>query len=113
MPDDSVLGTTAEVTRAAAATKAATMLAADETLRTAGQRRVNLIWESTQSIVAVSVTLTTFYVLATLALRAPDLSSLVPYLIALCNLSFLVLGFYFGRTNHQKQGGVQASDTGR
>ena len=61
-----------------------------------GQRRVNLVWEGTQAAIAVSVTCATLYA----ALNGIESS-------ALGNAFFLVVGFYFGRTNHQRVGGVE------
>lgn len=72
-----------------------------------GQRRVNLIWEGTQAFVATAVTTSTLYVAANLALR--DDKQAAAFLL-LSNAFFLVVGFYFGRTNHQRVGGV---DLGR
>ncbi len=68
--------------------------------RLAGQKRVNVIWELTQAFVAISVTLVTLYVSAKLALSSEE-----PMLL-LSNAFFLVIGFYFGRTNHNRTGGV-------
>lgn len=67
-------------------------------LRTAGQRRVNIIWEITQSLIAVMVTVTTLYAAAT-GLPGTDQG-------LLGSAFFLVVGFYFGRTNHSRQGGI-------
>lgn len=67
-----------------------------------GQRRINLIWESTQSLIAVAVTcaiISSVFMEAT----SPELS----------NAFFLVVGFYFGRTNHTKVGGVASGELGR
>ncbi len=65
-----------------------------------GQRRVNLIWEATQSMLATVVTLTAMAACAIAVFRgerAPEMLS----------LSFgLIIGFYFGRTNHAAIGGV-------
>lgn len=75
-----------------------------------GQRRINLIWETTQSIVALGVTGFTLYVSASLALEdKPDTAAF----LLLSNVFFLVLGTYFSRTNHQKTGGVGKNDMGR
>jgi len=77
---------------------------ADELDRvTHGQRRINLIWEVTQALVAVAVTFVTLYVSAALALRG-DTDEAARLLLS--NAFFLVIGFYFGRTNHQRVGGV-------
>jgi hypothetical protein len=72
-------------------------------LRTAGQRRINVIWEMTQALIAVTVTWSTLYVAAMLALK--DAGQTAAFLL-LSNAFFLVIGFYFGRTNHQRMGGV-------
>jgi len=68
----------------------------EDALRTSGQRRVNIIWELTQAIIACSVTVGTIYA-AMARIEAAVLS----------NAFFLVVGFYFGRTNHQRVGGIQ------
>jgi hypothetical protein len=79
-------------------------------LSTAGQRRVNLIWEVTQGIIALAVTLTTLAVAAVLVLQGDKGGA---PLSLLSNTFFLIVGFYFGRTNHQKTGGVVGGDSGR
>jgi len=73
----------------------------------AGQRRVNLLWEGTQASIAVAVTGSTLYVAVARAL-APPLGGPVDSSTSLLLSSafFLVIGFYFGRTNHTKVGGV-------
>jgi len=64
-----------------------------------GQRRINLIWEVTQAIIAVIVTLATLYVAAQLALR--EAAQTAAFLL-LSNAFFLVIGFYFSRSNHNR-----------
>jgi len=66
-----------------------------EDLVTAGQRRVNLIWEITQSSIAISITLATVYC-AIQKIASQELT----------NAFFLIVGFYFSRTNHSKIGGI-------
>lgn len=66
-----------------------------EDLVTAGQRNVNLIWESTQALIAITIT---FAIVGT-AFTDTDSSNIV-------NAFFLIIGFYFSRTNHQAIGGV-------
>lgn len=68
----------------------------EENLYTAARRRVDLIWETTQAIIAVTV------VLANLggAFILPVTNQL------LANAFFLIVGFYFGRTNHARKGGL-------
>lgn len=75
---------------------------AQEDLTTAGQRRVNLIWEFTQSIIAVVVVVDSVVVASVLAVRGR--SNDFPILLA--SLVMLVIGFYFSRTNHTAIGGV-------
>lgn len=62
---------------------------------TAGQRRINLVWEFTQSVVALIVTLAVIYC-AVFKIISPELT----------NAFFLIIGFYFSRTNHQAIGGL-------
>jgi hypothetical protein len=78
-------------------------------LRTAGQRRINIIWEVTQATIALAVTGATLYVAAMLALK--DQGQTAAFLL-LSNAFFLVVGFYFGRTNHQRVGGIGSGPTG-
>lgn len=72
----------------------------------AGQRRVNLIWETTQALIASSVTLATLWASVSLALRGDQGTAAF---LLLSNAFFLVIGFYFGRTNHEKTGGITQS----
>lgn len=67
----------------------------EEDRHSASQRQVNIIWETTQAFIAVSVTIANIYAALT-GIESPPLN----------NTFFLVVGFYFGRTNHQKVGGV-------
>lgn len=77
---------------------------------TAGQRRINIIWEATQSVIALLVTSTGMYTAARLALRHDDdansKSMAITAFLLISNVVFLVIGFYFGRVNHQRVGGV-------
>lgn len=63
-----------------------------------GQRKINIIWEVTQAIIALSVTGQTLYVAGRIATNTQDTSSF----LLLSNAFFLVIGFYFGRTNHAR-----------
>ena len=82
---------------------------AEQNRQTAGQRRVNILWEATQSAIAVSVTGATLYVASQLAIK--DNSQTAAFLL-LSNAFFLVIGFYFGRTNHSRTGGVGGDTAG-
>ena len=70
---------------------------AEEDRKTFGQRRINLIWEVTQAAIAILVAGA-----AIIAALRGQVSEM------LGNAFFLVIGFYFGRTNHQRVGGVGA-----
>jgi hypothetical protein len=66
-------------------------------LRTASQRTVNMIWEYTQAAIAVMVVIACIGAAFVLDADKAEI---------LRNAFFLIVGFYFGRTNHQTQGGV-------
>lgn len=68
---------------------------AEEDRHTAGQRSINRVWELTQALIAGVVVIASVYA----SLRGIDAPGLQ-------NTSFLVVGFYFGRTNHQRVGGI-------
>jgi hypothetical protein len=70
----------------------------EEDRLTASARNINLIWEVTQATIALSVVGATVISAFYLA----EENSL------LGNAFFLVIGFYFGRTNHARTGGVIA-----
>jgi hypothetical protein len=79
----------------------------------AGQRRVNLIWEYTQAAISISVVLANMIVgiYSGMAATSP------PFPVVLSSSLFLIVGFYFSRTNHAAVGGVgkkpQTEYTGR
>lgn len=96
-----------------------TTLAEDKT--TEGQRTINLIWENTQSKIAlftvvVGILVNALVVLFLLAInREASINQLA--IITIClqfiNLTTgIVIGFYFSRTNHQAIGGtgIKATD---
>jgi len=66
----------------------------------AGQRRINLIWEVTQAGIALTV------VVAYVALVIRK----VPIPTTLDNLLFVIVTFYFARTNHTRIGGTGVSE---
>ena len=88
---------------------------AEEDRKTAGQRETNMVWETTQMKVALSVIWTALFVAALLSvfgvwLGSPDLQlAAVVFLFGVANL---VTGFYFGKTNHQRSGGVGGDSAG-
>lgn len=78
-------------------------------LKTAGQREINLIWENTQRKIALSVFAAALFVSVIVAitgkwLGSPDLQ--LASVVFLYGVANMVAGFYFGRTNHQRTGGV-------
>jgi regulator of protease activity HflC (stomatin/prohibitin superfamily) len=99
-------------------------------LSSAGQRNVNLLWERTQMRIALAVVACTMaanlgVVVSSgveLMLRGATMSAETAAIIStqmqsslsnLSNMGMLVIGFYFGRTNHTKQGGVASADADR
>lgn len=73
---------------------------AAEDLRTQGQRRVNLIWETTQAVIAVLVTA------AMVCLAWTGKTSEL-----LASAFGMIVGMYFQRTNHTKIGGIGGTDS--
>lgn len=79
----------------------------------AGQRAINLIWETTQMKVALSVIWVALAVSAALAVFGRLIGSneiQLAAIVFLTSVANLVTGFYFGRTNHQRVGGLGATD---
>lgn len=74
------------------------------------QRAMNMVWETTQMKIALSVIWASLLAALILSiggaiLGTPDIQlAAVVFLFGVANL---VTGFYFGRTNHQRGGGVQ------
>ena len=73
-------------------------------LTKAGQRKINLVWEYTQSFISCTV------VLANMIVAVYD--GIVPtagnFPVVLSSSLFLIVGFYFSRTNHAAIGGIGA-----
>jgi hypothetical protein len=68
---------------------------AQQDITTAGQRKINLIWEYTQASIAILVTMALIYTAIT-KVDSPEIR----------DAFFLIVGFYFSRTNHAAIGGV-------
>jgi hypothetical protein len=83
------------------------MTTPEDGLRAAGQRRVNVIWELTQSFIASLVVLGALSVCSLLIIRGNYVEAALQLI---SNAFFLVIGFYFGRTNHERTGGIGGSD---
>lgn len=80
---------------------------------TAGQRQISLIWETTQMKIALSVIWASLIVSGSIAVFGKYLGTADVQLAAvvfLFGVANLVTGFYFGRTNHTKVGGVGSTD---
>jgi len=80
---------------------------AEDDRHSASQRQVNLKWENTQSALAMSIVLGA--ILASIGLLffvSGDFQ--VTVFMFMTNIASNVIGFYFGRTNHQNVGGVQS-----
>jgi hypothetical protein len=69
---------------------------------TAGQRRINRVWEFTQSVVSLLVVFTT--AVGVLVRVFHPAATALP--AEWWTIVGLVIGFYFSRTNHTKTGGV-------
>lgn len=74
-----------------------------EDLTTAGQRRINLIWEYTQAFIAVVVVVANLVVGSIFGIRRIPAGEF-PFVLS--SSLFLVLGFYYSRTNHAAIGGI-------
>ena len=84
------------------------------TAKAIGQRRINIIWEATQSVIALMVTSVGMFASAVLAMRSDETEatkamSITAFLL-ISNTVFLVIGFYFGRTNHARTGGPHGAE---
>lgn len=82
---------------------------------TEGQRNINLLWETTQSKIALFVVIagifTNSIVVLLLILLIRNITVVQIALISMClqfiNLTTgIVIGFYFSRTNHTAIGGI-------
>jgi hypothetical protein len=119
-PEDAPSTTTAEQDRQTAGERLALRTAPPRTTEeqdrvSAGQRAVNLMWETTQGDIARWVICASLIVSAVLAiagkyLGSPDLQ--LAAIVFLFGVANLVTGFYFGRTNHQRSGGVGGDSAG-
>jgi hypothetical protein len=78
-----------------------------------GQRHINVMWERTQQIIAIMVSVSVTAVCSVVILRSGDDPLRTPAFMFLTNVGLLVLGIYFQRTNHTKTGGVGPNETTR
>jgi hypothetical protein len=71
--------------------------------RAATRSKSTMIWEATQAIIAVLVVMSTVGTVWMLVVVKGNYVESALQLIS--NAFFLVIGFYFGRTNEQRNGG--------
>ena len=71
-----------------------------EDITTAGQRKVNLIWEYTQAAIALIVVLASITAAVMAMLAGKEVSAFLSFVCG------NVVGFYFSRTNHAAIGGI-------
>lgn len=72
-----------------------------ERLAAQHQTKFNTVWEITQAVIAISVTLASMLTSMYLIVKNPESSAA----IVMVSSSFsIVIGFYFGRTNHSRPG---------
>lgn len=76
-------------------------MADERDLTLAGQRRVNLIWEFTQAFIAILVVAVNMVAAMMNVINQRDID--VPLMLS--SALFLIIGFYFSRTNHTAIGG--------
>lgn len=93
------------VTTPAGEVVAAPTTSAEQDRGTAGQREVNMLWETTQRQIALAVITIALMIAAWLAV-AGESDNETAASVFLYGVANLVIGFYFGRTNHQRVGGV-------
>ena len=75
----------------------------EEDLHSASQRHVNIIWERTQQVIALTVVVSTMIAGVFITIKGAS-ETRIPTILAVAFGT--VVGFYFGRTNHERVGGV-------
>lgn len=85
---------------------------AEDDRKTAGQRAINLKWESTQQAIAVAVSVVVLLTCAFIVVAGEPTMRPAAFLF-LTNIMTGVTTTYFVRTNHTKTGGVGANELGR
>lgn len=76
---------------------------AEQDLTTASQRKINFIWEFTQSAISILVVVSNMIVAVHMGLVSGPHPE---FPVVLSSALFLIVGFYFSRTNHAAIGGV-------
>ena len=110
-PNPIPVDTGAETTAKTVASKADTDA---RVLEAAGQRGTSHMWERTQQVIALAVvgaSLTAAVFLIVFgALQSGDAEPVA--FVFLASVANLVIGFYFGRTNHTRVGGIGGDSAG-
>jgi len=91
-----------------------------DVLRVEDQRRISGIWERTQQVIALSV-VEIALIVTSVIVATPGLATILGHsvpeaataaastgIVFLASVANLVIGIYFGRTNHTRVGGVTA-----
>lgn len=73
-----------------------------EDLTTLGQRKINIVWEYTQALIAVGVVFANMVVAVYHGMAVNH----GEFPVILSSSLFLIVGFYFSRTNHAAIGGI-------
>lgn len=76
------------------------------------QHLINAAWKSTQRLIALSVTWVSLGMAAWLSILGATESVQTAALVFVFGVANLVIGFYFGRTNHQRIGGIGGDSSG-
>lgn len=102
-----------------AAKTIAPLTTAEQDRKTASQRRVNIIWEIEQALIAnvfivaaAGIAVWMIYQGLQTPIDAQVLAMATAAFIFLTNTVSTVVGFYFGRTNHEKSGGPGGENAG-
>lgn len=82
----------------------------EEDRNTAGQRAINAVWENTQRFIAIMGIGVAILTSAYLSIVGPD-DSKNGASVFLYGVANLIAGFYFGRTNHTRVGGVSSPNS--
>lgn len=103
-----VVGADPRVAEGARASVVATE--SETSLRTEGQRKINLIWEATQALVTILVVASTLFIAGSLVLSDGDEDNRAAAFLLLSNAFFMIVTAYYQRTNHTRTGGVGGTD---
>lgn len=112
MPDDEPIHEAAPIgDKKATSTPLPATTTEQEDIVTAGQRRVNIMWEKTQRVIAIGIVAAAilnsmFIVIASVFFNKEPTPAAVQQAKEIIGLALLIIGFYFSRTNHTNTGGV-------